>query len=71
MARALVRWIESERSLGFVQEQLAGLPEGSLAIPLPALQPKSLVVSLVEGWRGEIVHVAVTSADGTLAATRS
>lgn len=68
MARALVRWIESERSLGFVQEQLAGFPEGSLAIPLPALQPKSLVVSLVEGWRGEIVHVAVTSADGTLAA---
>ena len=29
--------------------------------------PRSLVVSLVEGWRGEIAHVAVTDAQGRLA----
>jgi Ni,Fe-hydrogenase III large subunit len=28
------------------------------------LAPGSLVVSLVEGWRGEIAHVAVTDARG-------
>jgi Ni,Fe-hydrogenase III large subunit len=29
------------------------------------LAPDSLVVSLLEGWRGEICHVAVTDAAGS------
>ena len=35
---------------------------------LPTWSRTSVVVSMVEGWRGEIVHVAVTAADGGLAA---
>ena len=31
------------------------------------LAPSSFVVSLVEGWRGEICHTAITAPDGTLA----
>ena len=31
------------------------------------LQPNHLVVSLVEGWRGEICHVAITDAAGSFA----
>jgi Ni,Fe-hydrogenase III large subunit len=31
------------------------------------LAPNQLVVSLVEGWRGEICHVAITGADGRFA----
>jgi Ni,Fe-hydrogenase III large subunit len=31
------------------------------------LQPETLVVSLVEGWRGEICHVAITNAAGKFA----
>lgn len=31
------------------------------------LAPGSFVVSLVEGWRGEICHAAITAPDGTLA----
>jgi Ni,Fe-hydrogenase III large subunit len=34
---------------------------------MPALPPDSLAVSLVEGWRGEIAHLAVTGAGGQLA----
>ena len=32
-----------------------------------ALRPDALAVSLVEGWRGEICHVAMTDADGRFA----
>ena len=68
MARALVRWIETQRSLTFVREQLNELPPESLRAEegVASLQPDSLAVALVEGWRGEIAHVAVTSPDGRL-----
>ncbi len=68
MARALVRWLEIQRSMTFLEEQIAELPEDALGEGTPALLPDSLAVSLVEGWRGEIVHVAVTASDGQLAA---
>jgi len=69
MARALVRWLEIQRSITFLKEQIAELPEAKdLSIAnMPALQPDCLAVSLVEGWRGEIAHVAVTGAGGRLA----
>jgi len=67
MARALVRWLETQRSNTFLREQLSELPRESLSVDIPGLAPESLAVSMVEGWRGEIVHVAVTSADGRLA----
>jgi Ni,Fe-hydrogenase III large subunit len=67
MARALVRWLETQRSMTFLREQLNELPPESLSISVPLLAPESLVISMVEGWRGEIVHLAVTSADGQLA----
>jgi len=67
MARALVRWLETQRSLTFVNEQLAELPKEALSEDMPPLRSKSLAVSIVEGWRGEVVHVATTSTDGQLA----
>jgi Ni,Fe-hydrogenase III large subunit len=66
MARALLRRLETERSLTFLQEQIAELSEGPLWSQPPALRPDSIVVSLIEGWRGEIVHVAATSSEGEL-----
>jgi Ni,Fe-hydrogenase III large subunit len=30
------------------------------------MRPESLAVSLVEGWRGEICHVAATGPDGRI-----
>ena len=70
-ARARVRWLEIERSAEFVRGLLSGaLPEGPIRVPLGdrRLAPGRLCVSLVEGWRGEICHVAVTDAAGSLAA---
>jgi Ni,Fe-hydrogenase III large subunit len=66
-ARAWVRWLEAERSIEFVLRHLRGLPDGPVRTELPPLPPGRLVVSMVEGWRGEIAHVAVTGEDGRLA----
>ena len=97
MARALVRRLETRRSLEFVRDRLeemtedpaaAGAPPagtgptpavalpadsgstpaaGPLRVPLPTAGSSRLAVALAEGWRGEIVHVAATGADGGLA----
>ena len=63
-ARAYVRWLEIQRSAAFVREMLEHLPQGQLRAQPGALAPDSLCVSLVEGWRGEICHVAVTDGQG-------
>lgn len=77
-ARALVRRLEIERSVAFVEEVLADLPEGPIRADLPGghrvgapvgpLAGSHVAVALVEGWRGEICHVAVTDPAGDLAA---
>jgi Ni,Fe-hydrogenase III large subunit len=66
-ARAYVRWLEIQRSAAFVREQLTVLPDGPTRAGLAGTRADALVVSLVEGWRGEICHVAVTDAHGRLA----
>jgi len=63
-ARAQVRRLEIRRSIAYVRQLLSSLPEGEVRCAPPALTPDSLVVSLVEGWRGEVCHVAVTGSDG-------
>jgi Ni,Fe-hydrogenase III large subunit len=66
-ARAFVRWLEMQKSEEFVRTQLEALPEGALSAPLGPLAPDSLVVSMFEGWRGEICHVAMTDGEGRFA----
>jgi Ni,Fe-hydrogenase III large subunit len=67
MARAEVRREEAGQSAAFIRTQLAALPAGPVASPPPArLLPSSLAISYIEAWRGEIVHVATTDADGRL-----
>ena len=63
-ARAYVRWLEIQRSVEFLRDQLAALPTGALRGTIGPLAADRLVVSLVEGWRGEICHVALTDAEG-------
>ncbi|MBP6865682.1 MAG: hydrogenase [Candidatus Didemnitutus sp.] len=64
LSRARVRWLEIQRSGQFLLEQLATPPEGELRTELPAAAGDTLAVALVEGWRGEICHVALTDAAG-------
>jgi Ni,Fe-hydrogenase III large subunit len=66
-ARAYVRWLEIQRSARFLQEQLRALPKGEVHRELEAPRPDSIVVSMTEGWRGEICHVAITDHDGRFA----
>jgi Ni,Fe-hydrogenase III large subunit len=66
-ARAYVRWLEIQRSVAFVQEQLASLPGGPVRAAAGPPAPGRLAVALVEGWRGEICHTALTDAWGRFA----
>lgn len=66
-ARALIRWLEAERSLEFLLEQCGGLPEGELRVPCGRAAPNTFAFSMVEGWRGEIAHVVLTDAQGRIA----
>ena len=58
---------EIEASLDLVFGALAEPAAGTAAEPVDPLAPKALAVTLVEGWRGEIVHVALTDAAGRMA----
>ena len=62
--RAMVRWAEVQHSVAFILERLATLPEGPVRTPPGTLAPDHLAVSMTEGWRGEICHVALTGPDG-------
>jgi Ni,Fe-hydrogenase III large subunit len=68
MARALVRRREIERSSMFVREQIAELRGGARVREASPAKADAIVAAFVEGWRGEIVHVAATGADGALVA---
>ncbi|NTV53125.1 MAG: hydrogenase [Candidatus Firestonebacteria bacterium] len=63
-SRAYVRWLEIQRSVAFIRELLPSLPGGALRTEPVPLRPGLAVVSLVEGWRGEICHVVATDAQG-------
>jgi Ni,Fe-hydrogenase III large subunit len=63
-ARAYVRWLEIQRSAAFIREQLKSLPTGPIRTKIAPLAANAMVVSLVEGWRGEICHVALTGEQG-------
>lgn len=70
-SRAHVRWREVQASSAFLLEQLNKkdnlkiIPKrkDGAALPLPA-KASALAVALVEGWRGEICHVAITGKNG-------
>jgi Ni,Fe-hydrogenase III large subunit len=64
LARARVRWLECQRSGQFLREQLVSSVEGEIRAAIAPLAPNTFAVSLVEGWRGEVCHAALTDAAG-------
>ncbi|WP_026852690.1 NADH-quinone oxidoreductase subunit C [Geothrix fermentans] len=69
-SRAWVRWLELGESSRFLSSALAALGEDDTAgrtAPLPPLAADQLCVSLTEGWRGEVLHLAWTDARGRFA----
>jgi len=63
-ARAFVRWREIQDSLGFVRSHAAVLSADAARTAVGAPRADRIAVALVEGWRGEICHVAITDGGG-------
>ncbi len=66
-ARAYVRWLEIQRSKDFILDQLKSLPGGDSSREVGSPAPDSMVVTLAEGWRGEICHTVITDEKGRFA----
>jgi Ni,Fe-hydrogenase III large subunit len=66
-ARAYVRWLEIQRSITFILNQLEVLDDSIIQKPqIGPLAPENFAVCLVEGWRGEICHTCITDAQGRI-----
>ena len=69
-SRFKLRYKEVKQSMQIVKKLLAKLKEYKAeplkVTPNTNLCANSFVVSMVEGWRGEIVHIAVTGGNGEL-----
>ena len=71
-ARAILRKKEIENSIQYIRQLLATLTTHQDHSQKPTVEkeltlaPSSLCISLVEGWRGEICHCAITDATGNI-----
>ena len=67
LARARQRSQECEQSAAWLADMLEQVPSGTVR-ETPALPQAGewLAVALVEGWRGEICHVAITDLQGAI-----
>ena len=66
-SRVQIRRQEVMQSMGTIRNLIENVPEAIEKAPMSvSSQPNSFVLSLVEGWRGEICHCAVTDKDGEL-----
>ncbi|MBI3189507.1 MAG: hydrogenase [Ignavibacteriales bacterium] len=65
-ARARLRALEIDESLRFILEQFERLPDGEIRDDVGNLAVNSGVISIVEGWRGEVVHTAITGEKGNI-----
>ncbi|HEY3370021.1 MAG TPA: hypothetical protein VGK10_04180 [Prolixibacteraceae bacterium] len=66
-SRVQIRRQEVMQSMGYIRNLIENVPEFIEKEPVvgsPA--PNSFVLSMVEGWRGEICHCAITDNDGEL-----
>ncbi len=63
-ARSQIRWLEAQRSLDFILQLLGQMPKGVLLKEIGPLKPNKMAMAMVEGWRGEIVHVVMTDSRG-------
>jgi Ni,Fe-hydrogenase III large subunit len=65
-SRAQIRKEEIRQSMRYIRQLLNNIPEQNNQQQLSSPQPNVFTVSLVEGWRGEICHCAITDNNGEL-----
>ncbi len=63
-SRTQIRKEEIMQSIGYIRQWLHKIPVINKNIELQKPAPNSFAISLVEGWRGEICHCAITDNDG-------
>ena len=67
--RYIERYKEIKQSFHIIKKFLKKLEEFNgeqLQVDLPQMKADSFVVSITEGWRGEVVHIAITDEQGRL-----
>ena len=67
-SRGRLRKKEIEQSIGYIRQLIQDLPEENSDKDNQSLvpSPNSFTISLIEGWRGEICHCAITDESGEL-----
>ncbi|PYN06247.1 MAG: formate hydrogenase [Candidatus Rokuibacteriota bacterium] len=65
-ARTLVRVEEVREAVALIRQALERMPGGPLAVPLGPLPAFEPAFTLVEGWRGTIIHWVMADAAGRL-----
>ena len=69
-SRFKLRYKEVKESIQIIKKLLLKLEdfkaEEAFIQPKQTLEPNSFAISMVEGWRGEVVHIALTGANGEL-----
>jgi Ni,Fe-hydrogenase III large subunit len=67
-SRVQVRKQEVKQSIAYLRKMLESIPAGESGHFNESPKPSSFVISLTEGWRGEICHCAVTGEHGNIIA---
>ena len=65
-ARAYLRYVEIKQSFKLIRELMDYNRNINLMTELKRQEPSMFVVSLTEGWRGEISHSVLTDKDGKI-----
>ena len=66
-SRLQIRKQEVPQSVRYLRDLMTKVPDGkNEAQSLGSPKPESFAISLIEGWRGEICHCAITGATGEL-----
>jgi Ni,Fe-hydrogenase III large subunit len=65
-SRARLRKREINQSIGYIRQLIQNIPQDAHKVSQLTPAPNSFTISLVEGWRGEICHCAITDDSGEL-----
>ena len=66
MARTRVRSREIPVSIELIRRIGNNLPDGPIRAPVGPLKANAMAIAMVEGWRGEVVHVGLTDGNSRL-----
>lgn len=65
-ARGYLRFLEIKQSIKFIINILDNFPEDVEKPHTISITPNQFIVSMTEGWRGEIVHIVLTDDKGKI-----